>query len=47
MRYPRMRERAVPRLINAFCTNGGLDAEPEQGQDDSADDAEIAEPESK
>ena len=32
---------------NAFGTNGGLDAEPEHGQNNSVDDAEIARPESK
>jgi hypothetical protein len=34
-------------LINALRTNGSLDAEPEHGQNNSADDAEIAQPESK
>lgn len=34
-------------LINAFRTNGSLNAEPEHGQNNSADDAEIAQPEPK
>lgn len=37
----------MPHLINAFRTNESLDTEPEQGQNNSADDAEIAQPESK
>jgi hypothetical protein len=37
----------VPHLINAFRTNESLDTEPKQGQNNSADDAEIAQPESK
>ena len=34
-------------LINALRTNGSLNAEPEHGQNNSADDAEIAQPESE
>lgn len=34
-------------LIDAFRTNGSLDAEPEHGQNNSTDYAEIAQPVSK
>ena len=34
-------------LVNAFGTNESLDTEPKQRQNYSADDAEVAQPESK
>jgi hypothetical protein len=37
----------MPYLINALGTDECLDTEPEHGQNNETDDAEIAEPESK